>query len=399
MIFTTIASLLLAQISCDVQLMNGTSQSGELAGLTVDRVMLATAADTSTLDLEDVHSIAVLSEKKVASSDEVVELTDGSRVFTDRATGNLKSCQIGKVGSGWVLDSAVVRSVRFRTGASRIDNQWEDIAALPLRGDVLVIRKGNNSLDYLEGLVEGYDEEQVHFRFEDDLIEVKKQKLEGILFFHGEAGDPAEPRVVAGLRDGTILRGSQVYLENGELAIETVCGFRTPVPIADVKLLNYGIGKVAYLSDLEPSKVSVTPLFGSVLQESLNKLIYSPRKNIGFGKAALEIHNPKTGETREYRKGLAIHSRTEMSWRLSGRYRQLRGVVGAAPGNASGASAQLVVRADDQILVDEIITSATPPVELDVSIGGAKRLDIVIDYGDGSDVADRVHCCDLRVIK
>jgi hypothetical protein len=39
------------------------------------------------------------------------------------------------------------------------------------------------------------------------------------------------------------------------------------------------------------------------------------------------------------------------------------------------------------------------PRELALEIAGAKRIEILVDYGAGLDVGDRLNLCDIRVTK
>jgi hypothetical protein len=60
---------------------------------------------------------------------------------------------------------------------------------------------------------------------------------------------------------------------------------------------------------------------------------------------------------------------------------------------------ELVVSADDQELFRQVIRGDQPPVMLDLDVQNANRLKILVDFGQGLDVADHLNLCNAKVIK
>ncbi|MEM7315566.1 MAG: hypothetical protein AAF497_20695, partial [Planctomycetota bacterium] len=73
--------------------------------------------------------------------------------------------------------------------------------------------------------------------------------------------------------------------------------------------------------------------------------------------------------------------------------------VGMSPDVETDATVQLIIRADDDIIFDQLIDASAAPFDLELNVEKRRQLKILVDYGDESDIADRLNLCELRVIK
>ena len=105
------------------------------------------------------------------------------------------------------------------------------------------------------------------------------------------------------------------------------------------------------------------------------------------------------GTLQHYEKGIAIHSRTELTYRLAGEYRQLDAIAGLDPLVRKAGRVNVIIRADDNELFRAEIHGNMSPIHLKLDVSGANWLTILVDYGDASDVADRLNLCDARLTK
>jgi hypothetical protein len=96
---------------------------------------------------------------------------------------------------------------------------------------------------------------------------------------------------------------------------------------------------------------------------------------------------------------LAIHSRTAIVYRLAGHYRRFRATAGIDPLASSGAHVELIITADDEPRLMCEITKEDNPISIDVDVAGARRLRILVDFGQNLDIGDRLHLGDARLTK
>ncbi len=100
-----------------------------------------------------------------------------------------------------------------------------------------------------------------------------------------------------------------------------------------------------------------------------------------------------------FRKGLALASRTSVAYRLPGKFRVFKATVGIDDSVRPLGSVRLSIVGDGKTLWQGEVRGSEPASELEVDMGGVKRLEIVADYGDGLDTSDRLDLCEARVSK
>jgi len=70
--------------------------------------------------------------------------------------------------------------------------QWSEITAAKAAGDLLVVRT-SDALDYLEGVARDVDDAICHFTVDDEVVPVKRAKIEGLVYAPSHAIELPEP--------------------------------------------------------------------------------------------------------------------------------------------------------------------------------------------------------------
>ena len=73
--------------------------------------------------------------------------------------------------------------------------------------------------------------------------------------------------------------------------------------------------------------------------------------------------------------------------------------AGIDPATAGQGHVTLEIRGDDRVLWEGAIDGREPPVEIDVELGTARRLQLIVDYGENLDYGDRLHLVEARFTK
>jgi hypothetical protein len=206
------------------------------------------------------------------------------------------------------------------------------------------------------------------------------------------------------LTDGSRLAAGEISLNEGRrLSISTPAGVHLEVPLEQVARADFSAGKIAYLSDLIPSDVRWTPGLGLPKTKSFTEKNL-PRKDASFSGSPLSLlWNDDAARSRRdvrtYAKGLALRSRTEVTYRLPQGMKRFSTVAGLDPENRGSGNLSLVIRGDDRVLWEGVLDGSQPPIEIDVELGAARRLHLVVDYGEYLDFGDRLHLVEARVTK
>lgn len=330
-------------------------------------------------------------EAATAAANVVVELRDRSRLLGTGLSADGNSLTLIHPTLGPVrFRREQVASVRLGSEEPAVNAAWKELQQRPKNRDYLVIRKGD-VLDHLDGVVGGLDEKQLQFVLDGDNVQVSRSRAYGWLY-----ADVANVPQIKGIRvqlaNAENLMVTEVAWSGSEWQFKLPgAGEPVAVPPAQVKSLDYSTGKVLILSAIEPRDVEHTPYFEGL------EWPYRRDRNL-FGR-------PLKIGTRTFARGLAIHSRTRLVYRLGGEYRRLTGVLGLDPelrvsADPSDNNARVTLRGDRKVLFEADVRAGDPPINLDLPVTDVIEFEILVDFGHGnSDIGDRVHFGDLKGLK
>jgi hypothetical protein len=196
--------------------------------------------------------------------------------------------------------------------------------------------------------------------------------------------------------DGTLVTGAPSKLAAGKLALAHILGPIT-VPLDDVVELTVLHGDITYLSDVgEPTKVLET------FPDDL------PRDAFFSWKRDREVEDggPLRVGGRTFEKGLGVHSRSELTFAIAGKYKRFQATVGLDDatrhlGEAGMGSVTFRVLLDGKPareLPEGLLKKrGEPGSDLSVNLDGVKELTLVADYGTWLHVLGRADWADAFV--
>jgi len=377
----------------------GPEQTGALVRLDSERVTVEIDGHARDFAVRDLQTVLFTRDPiEPAELPPIrVQLLDGSMIVTDQYTVKDRLATV-TVGAGALeILTRSVKSVRFRPPSKSLDPQWQETVDGQFAGDIVVLRRSDKSLDQLEGILHDATNDTVEFEFDDEKIPVKRTKLEGIVYLHPTTVQL--PKILCRIHEigGTCWCVKTVRLDGAQLHVVTAGGITTDVTLAHVARLDFSSGNVVYLSDKVPESIEWTPFLGSrVAPERLAKM-YQPRRDRSFDGEGLWLGT--LGSETRYKKGLCIHSRTLLTYRVGGEYRKFTAVAGIDSRLAGRGNVHLVITGDDKTLYQQAIAGDDAPVPLDLDIDGVQRLKILVDFGQSADIADHLNLCDARLIK
>ncbi|MHB0956150.1 MAG: NPCBM/NEW2 domain-containing protein [Pirellulaceae bacterium] len=387
------------RLNVSVETLSGPQRTGTVVELTTERVTIESDGDRTTLNLRDLLAL-IVNDRPPANPPAAaawIELVDGSQLEATRYTvqNRIASLQIGDRAVS--LDARNIRSVRFHPPSPALDRQWREIVAGANHGDVAVLRRSKTSLDQLEGVFHDVTDEAVDFEYDEQRIAVKQAKLEGIVYFHPVARDL--PKTVCDVLEtgGSLWRAQSLELAGEILRLTTTGGTDCELPVEQLARLDFAAGNVTYLSDLEFELVECTPFIATRLPAKRILQLYQPRRDASFEGSGLWLGD--SNNLQQYEKGLSIHSRSLLVFRLNEPYRKLTAVAGIDNRLRGHGNVLLVIQGDGRELVRQTISGKDPPVALDVNIEDVRRLEILVDFGETLDVADHLNLGNARIIK
>lgn len=377
----------------EVQTLSGETLRGSIVKLDDQAVTIQAAGGPVSLEIDKLMALAPKDRPKTDSKPSVwVELVDGSQLVGRKYTVKDGRARLATSDGAIEVPTADVFTVRLQQQTDAIAPQWSEILEDTIAADLLVVRKGD-SLDYHEGVLHDVSDQTVKFELDGDILPVKRAKVYGLIYRHPKGRQLPAARCVLTDAAGARWFVRSLALEGENIRWTTPTGLKASQPLRTIVRVDFSEGKVVFLSDLKPESVAWTPFFGTAEKFPALARFFAPRQDRALDPNPLKL-NGKT-----YRKGVAIHSRTELVYRLPGRFRRFVATVGIDDAVRPQGNVQLIIRGDDRVLLDDKVTGAdrAKPIELDVT--GVRRLTILVDFGENLDLGDHLDLCEARVIK
>jgi hypothetical protein len=342
---------------------------------------------TATVDAHTKADLAVDSKTpEFARSDAWLYLTGDEKLF-----GKLEG--IGrdslKLTTPWQdhIDVPLNRIVGVHLGVLDRKESPESFAQRlksPAPEDQLLAQTKTGEVIAIAGIIEGTEDDKLHFRYGDRTRTLSLKQVEGLIM----AARP-EPKRTDELRPtflmagGLVISGRWKDLDSSVWSIETAWGQLLKLPAAEILDVRFGGGKFVYLSDLSPSKAEETPFFGHRLKW---------RRNVNL------LGEPLRMNGRTYERGIAVHSRSILTYELSGRYSTFETSVGFDDATKGKGRVECRVFADAKELYANLDLKASgQPVDLKLPVAGAHQLRLMVDFGMEQDTGDRVIWANARL--
>ena len=377
----------------EISTLKGDTHKGQLQQLTASVLKLKTPDGQTEVSVRELLEVRFQTAARPDKGELAqVVLVDGSRIGCAKIAAAsekvmLESPLIGSL----TIPQASVASIRFSASDARVRNAWHELCERTLKKDLLVVRKKRDEgdiLDHLSGVVGDVNDQTIKFLLGEDEIPVKRGNVFGIVYRTRES--PAgKPACVVRLVGSDVIQANAVASDGKQLRVTLAAGAEVSIPIDKLKSLDFSQGKVLYLSQVEPREVKFTPLFDYIP----GLFDYRRDRNLSDG-------GPLQLGTTTYSRGLAIHSKTYLRYRIGKEYRRFQAVMGIDKAVAhKGGDVHVVISGDGKKLLEADVRGVDKPSPVDLDVSGVLNLEILVDFGGDLDIADHLDLADARVIK
>ena len=252
--------------------------------------------------------------------------------------------------------------------------------------DTLLAKAKDGEVVVITGVVEGAKANKLQFVYQDKTRTLPLKLVEGLVLAARPAPKPpAEVRPTFSLAGGVVVSGRWKAIDPTTWQVETPWGQMLKLPALDVRSVRVRGGQMTFLSDLEPTQVEEIPYFA-------RRSPYRRDLNLSGGPLKLD------GQAID--KGLAVHSRTALTYDLDRRYTVFEALVGFDEAGKKRGRVDCRVFADGKELYgNPDLRADAPPVPLKLPVAGAEQLKLVIDFGPDEDTGDRVIWANARLYR
>lgn len=410
MIVLTVLAALLIQTDAKVSMLNGQEHKGALTSISESEVALLQGGAEIILPVDEVMAIDFPAATPVVSDEvQMLFLSDGSMIHATSVARNAMSLSAMTSLCG-KIEVAVedIRAVRLQTENPIYAQQWSTFLKRESDKDNLVVAKRDGSgLDFLSGIVNTIDTEQIGFLLDGESIPVPAERVYGIVFGRRPGSKETSPasRAVIQLMStaGDIVAARTVVSVDDQVQVLSGWNQQLSVPIARLQKIDLSSGRIQFLSDM-PTLAErfdgVDPensLFTGLIDREQQLMLFGPQRNTTMERTSQSRIRLRG---REFSKGLCIHSRTEMKWSLDKRFSAMECIVGIDDEVAfNGAHAvALKITGDDAVLFEKLISTTDDPLPVRLQLEGVTLLTILVDFGDGSSVCDWLDIADAKLV-
>lgn len=321
--------------------------------------------------------------KTEAQSFEVM-LTDGSRIGMTQATldGEWLTVESTSLGAQKIARAAV-SNVRLSSATGPIEQAWVDLTQRDKKQDMLVIRKGD-VLDFVEGVVSKITPADVQVLLDSEPVAVKREKVFGVIYFQ-RTPLKAKPVGQVELTNGDKLLMRGLLVKDGSSKITTAAGAEFTLPQSKIARVDFSTGKLTWLGDLKPRDIKHEFVIMDGLPEyGVDRSLLGERLKVG---------------DKFFDRGVWIHSRTRLRYRLEGDYSRFQAWMGIQSTHTGKVHVEFIVDGQ-KVLEADAAAGAKAPQRVDLDVKGKFALDIFVDYGDdGDDIGDHLTLGDARLTK
>ncbi|MCI0639997.1 MAG: NPCBM/NEW2 domain-containing protein [Gemmataceae bacterium] len=358
----------------ELRTLGGKQISGTLTSITDTEVILKTADGEVKTPLSQILALDVRKAKDIAPDAKVsaVRLLDDT-VLQCQSVKFLGNDVALSLYSGVTLKLPLQNVVWILHDAqdAAIKKRFDEMLAEKVRRDrIVILREGVlNSLDGTLGEVDAKGTTVQFKRDGTEAIGVLFERLHGLIFFRNES--VAEQPICRVYDEfGNMLIATKLGFASGNLTVSTSFGAKVTLGYASLAKLDFNLGRLTFLSDLEPAKLTYT------VKGYRPGYIPLLAKNTNIDGEPIVIQDKK------YDKGVSLPSNSDVQFNLGGKYKEFKAILGVSAISQLDATkvqsnAVVTVYCDGEKVFSHQV-SAKEPKAISLSVKDAKTLRITV---------------------
>lgn len=283
-----------------------------------------------------------------------------------------------------------VRAIAFGVDKDRPDPTTFALAD----AEDVVYRRGRGDADRVSGTCTQIGKDALALASDVGNISFKPTDLLGIVLATADVEPfPIGRAVDVDLSPSGLLRARIVSLSSGSVVLETHFKERIELEPSRIARLRMRSDRFQYLSDLQPSAVVETPFLGTG-----DDFLFPYRRDLSVSGKPLFVGGV------HYGKGLGMHSRSRLEWKLAEAYATFEcgaGICDEVLGFGTEGSVVLRIFTDgEKAFESAVIRGGKPAIVVPpIPLAGKKTLAIEFDFADHGDVGDRAALLDPLLVR
>jgi hypothetical protein len=324
----------------------------------------------------------------------VVQLRDATILRTNSIELAGKNVTLQLAEAAATLPAADVQWIRFRETVAANEPAWQEILAATSKSDRLVVIRAGDSLDTIEGLVQGIDANEVRFNFDGDEIKAPKAKLLGMTFFstNKKSYPPAKIKVTTVQGDSIAAIEVEKTSANGakSLRIVTAGDISLNLPWNVIEKLDFSAGNLQLAAELLPlSTVSNLDANYPGNLEIAKKLFAPHADRYGTGGTSSTV--PKTD--------LLFQGSGAITYRVPDGMSRFQTTIAGNPTASLRGWSTIIVQQEEEILFQQSFRPEVENLSIDIPVVAKRQLTLKTSPENPRQTEDTIWWLQPRFVK
>lgn len=264
--------------------------------------------------------------------------------------------------------------------------------AAPLSDNDQVLVETPEGTVVVAGLLEGLTADKVQVNYQDKSRTIALEKVLAIIPASvgstSTASDSNQARLF--FVDGSTVNGQLEALNSDAWTLKLANGSLIKGANAALARIEIASDRQAFLSDLTPLESEQRVLFGQPRDWTRDQALNG---------GALRLRRQTGTEPVSFRKGLGMRATTRVVFANEGGFNRLVAEVGLDPELGVQGDCEVVIRGDGIELWKRRLQASQPVEQIDLEIGGYRRIELSVLSGEQFDLGDFVNWCNPRMLK
>lgn len=372
---------------------DGTAQEGVWLGADAESIALRLNGSPTQIARDDLMRVSFHLEPAdsrpaaLTPGDAICTLAGGGRVrgrlLTDgEGSVRLRTAALGELSLRFA-DLAAIR-LGWAPENPRADAELAKWLAVRSPGNDILIAVPDGNVTVVRGALLALGPDGGRFAVEGRALPLRAEVSYAVVFGGGLAASPPPPLTVQ-LQDGSEVAASLDRADTERISLRLPGGATASVSISQIRQMIVRSGRIAYASDLTPSDVRFEPFLDTPWPHRRDRSVANRPLRLGGI---------------EYAKGLGVHSRSEIAFDVERRYRQFAATIGIDDAVRPRGNVVFRILADDrEVFHSGPVTGRDEPRPILVDVAKARRVRLIVEYGEELDLADQADWADARFIR
>ena len=248
----------------------------------------------------------------------------------------------------------------------KVRQEWQDFLTKRGRLDMVVVRS-DDKLNGLEGTFGSGSGDAIEFTPSStgQKRSIRMSRAQGLIFV--QKANPDAPAPLCKVIDnvGNIFVATDILLNGNGLTMTTVSGAKITLPDAKtLAKLDYSKGKLAYLSDLTPTRDTL--MLATEDDDQYARFAHY-RKDLNLDNQPIKLNG------KQYAKGVSMHAGSLLIFPLAGDYKEFRAVLGVDDSVETESRVNVIIEGDGRELFHGQTKAKDPPRPITVDVRGVAR--------------------------